>query len=178
MHIKVGFFVALGLLLAVPLPDACGQNTGKGLGTSYINGFSFTELRMPVPLPYLPEYTGTKSLFTYGKKGENPAKGTVGYDYEYQLMEDPRQVLDWYRSVLRQNRWTMSNSQDAGTELSAVKHKEGCRVIVSVLNGHRKGYKTTLHIGYKSYKPFAEEEDSTKSNNNAYRPQNSQQQRR
>jgi hypothetical protein len=72
---------------------------------------------------------------------------------EYQVMEDPGQVFDWYSSSLKQNGWKLTPMAKNARSIAAFREKDRTQVNVTVSSPQRPGYKGTLVIGYTIFKP-------------------------
>ncbi len=153
--------MALLLVIACWLPSYAG----KALDVIY------TVLPQPPSLPYLPTYNGVKTKYFYGKRAEKLSEKRVGYDLEYNVMEEPAQVLDWYTAALKENGWTVDAASRNARSLTAQRHKERYAINITVVPPAGRPYRGRLILGYTMFEPAGgDEEDSKTKPTNGSRP--------
>lgn len=132
----------------------------------------YTVLKQPPSLPYLPQYNGVKTIYFYGKRAEKLSQKRVGYDLEYQVMEQPSDVLEWYNAALKESGWQMDSRKNA-RQVSASRPKERYGLSVTVVPAQKPKYKGTLIIGYTMFKPQEDDSSSDSPQRSINRPANS-----
>jgi hypothetical protein len=111
--------------------------------------FKSVRLKTPIDLPRLPVYSGKLAFIT----GTNfpQVKGGPSVTMQYSAMDPPNKVLEWYKDVLSQNKWTLLDNVAGKHGLAAMKGKDICQIIT--MGPTRPPYKCDLLLRYKFYKP-------------------------
>lgn len=104
-------------------------------------------LKTPPDLPFLPPYSGSApaqydSILAFKRQTDGP-----GYTLTFHVKEESPQVLDFYRSAFKQNRWMLEKKSETAKMIGA--NRRGASVSVMVMNPITKGYKTQVYVVYK-----------------------------
>jgi hypothetical protein len=113
--------------------------------TSADQEFKTEKLTAPITFPEVPLYTG-QSKFLSGLRYPNDTTGrrmtmTVG------VMEEPNQILDWYRQSLKLYKWTIVPQSPESQQVSAV--KDGNTFSVMINPSRTAGCRTVVVLNYK-----------------------------
>jgi hypothetical protein len=100
-----------------------------------------------VALPGLPQYTG-KGVFVCGGYMPNVSGGSTSY-LRYRAFEEPTTVLNWYREVLKMNKWSLDASATRSDAIAAILPGSGTCHIQTVPVVVEGGYKCEFLIEYK-----------------------------
>ncbi len=103
-------------------------------------------LKDKTPIKDLPEYTG-KQKFISGKT----MKTSLGPQYQHQFiaMEEPAQVVSWYKSALSSYKWEVTTSEDNAV---SGKKPDGAYVSIIVNPYHRPDGRSMVTVNYNEYK--------------------------
>ena len=112
--------------------------------------FKSQRLTKPIDVADLPKYNGKGVLFVTGTMFPN-VKGGPSVTMQFSVKEEPATVLQWYKDVLAQNKWSMLDNMSGKTSLAAMKSNNICQVMT--LGATKPGARCDLLIRYKSYKP-------------------------
>jgi hypothetical protein len=159
--------ISTGLVLVYSIHNDCRAQTGTNQAanktykvkrpatTSLRNSenpeFKSERLDKPVDLIDLPPYAGKDVEFVTGTLFAN-VKGGPSATMQFSVHEDPKTVLEWYKSVFNVNKWQMLDNMAGANGLAAMKSNNVCQVMT--LGPTKKGAKCDLLLRYKFYKPM------------------------
>jgi hypothetical protein len=111
--------------------------------------YATQKLLQPVEIPNLPAYSG-RAKFIEGLRYPNDTSGQrLGMTYA--VPEDADQVLDWYRTALKNYSWNVLNFSPGAKSITAV--KDGNTFTLQINEGAKQpGYRTVMVLSYKSKK--------------------------
>lgn len=159
-RLLLGSLLLLSLLMNVPLPGQA-QQTQPYQGVlsdprkppARQNSQYYTEdLKTAPDLPFVPTYTGKGALLTSGLYYPRLQNGRC-YHLRWQAKEDSRIVLNWYRSVLESNGWTIVPNQSNEKTLAATREKEGLTILLMVQPPSYAGYSCGFLLRYLEVAP-------------------------
>jgi hypothetical protein len=111
--------------------------------------FSTIKLTEPIQIPNVPPYSG-RVKFIEGLRYPNDSSGErVGLTYA--AAEDSEQVLDWYRTALKNYKWNVLNFSPSAKSITAV--KDGSTFTLQINPAATQpGYRTVMVLSYKTHK--------------------------
>jgi hypothetical protein len=159
--------ISTGLVLVDSIHNDCWAQTGTNqaanktyamkrparppLRNSENPEFRGERLNKPVDLIDLPPYSGKNVEFVTGTLFPN-VKGGPSATMQFSVHEDPKAVLEWYKSAFNENKWQMLDNMTGANGLAAMKSNNVCQVMT--LGPTKKGAKCDLLLRYKFYKPM------------------------
>lgn len=132
-----------GPALATDWTMAKQSPSGKATHTIY---------RAPQPLPTVELFNGARTKYIQGFRTDFPAGGTT-VCYQYDVMEDASQVLNYYESMFKANQWRVGTV--TADQIIARFPKQGYQCSVDISRkAATPGYKTGYRINFGMYKPW------------------------
>jgi len=111
--------------------------------------FKAQRLRKALDLPDVPAYSGDHVRFVTGTMFAN-VKGGPSSTMQFSVNEDPSVVLQWYRNVLIQNKWSVLDNTAGKKSLAAMKANNICQI--TTVGASKANAKCDLLVRYKFYK--------------------------
>lgn len=117
-----------------------------------------TVLQSAPDTPFIPQYTGQNAHFDKAFKTVHTKDGLVSLDIYMSAREKPEQVIDWYRSVLKQYGWSLDGfDSNISNSITANRLSDGKQCTVQVNpDDAQPGYKTRVVISYQLFQPMTD----------------------
>jgi len=111
--------------------------------------YATIKLSQPVQIPNVPPYSG-RAVFIEGLRYPNDTSGER-FGMTYAVAEEDEQVLDWYKTALKNYKWNVLNFSPGAKSITAV--KDGSTFTLQINQGAKMpGYRTVMVLSYKTNK--------------------------
>jgi hypothetical protein len=110
--------------------------------------------------PFIPQYTGKTPLFQKAFKTVHTKDGLVSLEIYMLAKEQPEQVLDWYKTVLKQYGWSVQGFDPSSNSVTGNRLAQGNQCTIQVVPEEEPGYKSRVVISYQIFKPVVDPSDT------------------
>ncbi|HEY9677948.1 MAG TPA: hypothetical protein V6C76_08055 [Drouetiella sp.] len=109
--------------------------------------YAVEHLKGPIDIPNVPPFTGRTKFLSGLRYPNDPSGYRLGMTFA--AMEEPTQILDWYKTALGNYQWKLVENPQDPNSLTA--SKGGATFTLSLSPNRVVGYRTVVVVSYKAH---------------------------